>query len=281
MYEAWATLFGTNSLAITAGELQVAPGLGRHQLQVPIQVRPTSELAYGHDFAFSGSLRVGGLTGGGGYIGSFWKTQSRRLNANNIADVFLYVDVDQRQIAEIELRRVGGFNLDVYIDIDADHGAEQTSTQIVGHPVQRERWLSILEQIKYQRTILLELRAPDPQAAPHLTRAINYFADAQRRFLEGHNRQAIECLRQALAAIVNQDPLKEDSVDSLASGLKSARKDESKYEGRFELVRQALKLLTDLGGHPEVDETGPEETRSTIAMVGGLLQWYSALRPPN
>jgi hypothetical protein len=278
MYEAWATMFGTNSLAITAGELQVAPGFGRHQLQIPIKVRPGSEQAYGHDFAFSGSLRVGGLTGGGGYLGSFWKTQPRKLNANSVADVYLFVDVDLNQIAQIERHRVGGFNLDIYLDIDADYGVEHTSTQIIGHPVQRERWLSILEQVKYQRTIILELRAPDPEAAPQFAKSLNFFADAQRRFLEGSNRQAVESLRQSLVSLVNQTSAEDDSVEGFVSGLKAARKDESKYEARFELVRQALKLLTDLGAHPEVDETGPEETRSAIAMVGGLLQWYSITR---
>ena len=46
--ETWAVMFGNNALAITAGEIQVRPGLGRHRLVIPIIVRPTMEAAYGH-----------------------------------------------------------------------------------------------------------------------------------------------------------------------------------------------------------------------------------------
>ena len=137
-------------------------------------------------------------------------------------------------------------------------------------------WLRVFEQIQYQWTVLLELATPNPQSAPHLTKAIDYFANAQRRFLEGQNRSAVGELRQCLDALVNQDPNLEDDLAVLTADMKTARYGGAQFDKRFEFVRRALKLRTDLAAHPEVAETGPSEARASIAMVAGLIQWFMA-----
>jgi hypothetical protein len=274
--ETWAVMFGNNALAITPGELQARPGLGRHRLVVPISVRPTMEAAYGHSLSFSGSVSAGGLRGIGGYLGRIDPTLPRQLHANSLIDEYLHFDVDLRQIAAIESVRDGGFNLNIQLEIVADAGAEHGSANIANHIVGRETWLGILEQIQYQRTLLLELPTPNPQSAPHLSKAINYFANAQRRFLEGENRSAVEELRQCLAALANQDPNLEDDSAVVTADMKTARFGGAQFDERFDLVRRALKLTTDLAAHPEVAETGPAEARAAIAMVAGLLQWATA-----
>ena len=78
MNETWAVMFGTNSVAIKAGELQIRPGLGRHQLVLPVEVRPTTDDAYGHSVAFW-PVSAGGLRGGGGYLGRIDPTAPRQL----------------------------------------------------------------------------------------------------------------------------------------------------------------------------------------------------------
>lgn len=184
MNEAWMTIFGTNSLAISAGELGVRPGLGRHQLLIPIEVRPTDEAAYGHRYSFSGALSATDLGAGTGYLGRFNQTFPRQLAANSMATEYLTVDVDPVQFDVIERRRNGGFSLQLDLEARADEGKDWGSTQILNHPVSREAWLRVLEQAGYQRTILVELPTPDAQSAPHLTTAFEYFANAQRRILE-------------------------------------------------------------------------------------------------
>ncbi|HVX21283.1 MAG TPA: hypothetical protein VHB02_08045 [Acidimicrobiales bacterium] len=276
MNETWAVLFGTNSVAIQAGELQVRPGLGRHQLVIPIQVRPTHESADGHDLSFAGSVSARSLRGAGGYLGRIHPTSPRRIAVNTQLDEYLHVDIDPRQIAVIESYRDGGFALDLQIEIVADSGASHGSATISGHAVSRETWLSLLEQMRYQRTLLLELPAPDNQATPQLAKAVSYFANAQRRFLEGDNRLALEAIRQSLAALANQDPNAEDAAEAVIGELKSLRFGEAQFVERFDLVRRAAKLLSDLAAHPEVAETGPHEVRSAILIAGGLLQWYTA-----
>jgi hypothetical protein len=274
--ETWAVMFGNNTLAITPGEIQARPGLGRHRLVVPISVRPTMEAAYGHTLSFSGTVAANGLRGGGGYLGRIDPTTPRQINPNSLVEEYLYFDIDPRQIATIEDARDGGFTLDIQIEITADAGAEHGSTHISGLPVSRESWLRVLEQIQYQRTMLLELATPNPQSVPHLSKAINCFVNAQRRFLEGENRSAVEELRQCLAALVNQDPNLNDDSAVITADMKTARFGGAQFDERFDLVRRALKLTTDLAAHPEVAETGPTEARASIAMVAGLLQWVTA-----
>lgn len=276
MNEAWITIFGTNAVAVSAGELRVNPGLGRHQLIVPIEVRPTHESAYDHDLSFSGTVQAVGLGGGSGYLGRFHETPPRRLSANSKLDVQMSLDIDPDQIAAIERRRNGAFTLMLQIDVKVVGGTDWGSTQINDHPVSQETWIRILDQVHYQRTILLELPAPDGQTAPHLSKAVAYFSNAQMRLLEGENRLAVEALRQSLAAIVGKEATAdEDTEETMNSALRVSRSGRGKYPDRFEVIRQALKFLADLGAHPESDETGPTEARSAIIMVGGLLQWFA------
>ena len=188
MNEVWAVIFGNNSVAITPGEIQIRPGLGRHQLIVPISVRPTAEAAYGHSLSFDGSIFAGGLRGGGGYVGRINPTSPRILQANSQIDEYLAVDIDPPQISLIEAKRDGGFSLDIQLEISTDVAGAIGSAHISGHPVARETWLRLLEQIQYQRTLIVELPVPSAETAPRLSRAVNYFANSQRRFLEGDNR---------------------------------------------------------------------------------------------
>jgi hypothetical protein len=279
MNETWVIIFGTNALEITAGQLGVRAGLGRHQLVVPIEVRPMDEAAYGHSFSFLGSVSASGLSGGGGYLGSFHETAPQRLSANGKLRQELCADIEPRQIEEIERRREGNFSLELNIEVKAEEGANRATALIQDHAVPREAWIAILEQIKYQRTILLEIRSPDLQAAPHLAKAVGFFNDAQRRLLEGDPRAVVEALRQSLAALVDQDPDDESSAESLNAALKAARVEKGPYFDRYELVRSNLKFLTDLAAHPDSGRTGPVEARSTVTMVAGLLQWYAQIAP--
>ena len=67
--ETWAVLFGTNAVAFSAGPLGVRPGLGRHRLTIPIELRPTADVAHGHSFSIGGWIEATRLAGGGGYLG--------------------------------------------------------------------------------------------------------------------------------------------------------------------------------------------------------------------
>jgi hypothetical protein len=204
-------------------------------------------------------------------------TIPRQLSANGKIDEYLHFDIALNQIAAIEARRDAGFALDVQLDITADAGEKHGSAHLSGVPVGRETWLQLLSQAQYQRTMILELPMPDPTSFPGLATALTFLAQAQQRFMEGENRQAVEAVRQCLAAAVNKDPnVEDDNAAEVGEAMRSARTTGGLYPERFELVRRALKLAADLGAHPEVDESGPKEARALIGMAGAFLQWLSS-----
>lgn len=270
--EAWVTILGTNAIAIEPGEIGVHSGVGVYQMSIQISVRPTDNVAYGKSFSFDGQVDVSGLTGGGGYLARITRTQPQALRSNGKLQASLQFELSAAQVNEIESRRVVGFDLDINVGV-YESGGEYGATQILNYQVSREKWIQILEQINFRKTLLLELAVPDGPTNQNMTKAVNFFGDAQRRFLEGENRQSVECLRQSLAAMVGADPAAEGD-DDVESDMKSARKSEAQYADRIELVRRALKLLTDLAAHPNVDETRPRGARAAITMTAGLLQWY-------
>lgn len=287
MSEQWVTIFGTNSLSVVAGAVTVRPGLGRHQLTIPIEVRATNDAAHGHTYSFVARVEASGLPGGGGYLGTTpTPTPPRELLPLGKINTDLQIDLEAVQVEEIEKLRNGGFSLNLNIDVLADRsdGArEYGNTYLMNHPVTRDQWLTILEQIRYRRTLLLEMDLPDAQTAPALTKAIEYLTAAQHRFLERENRATVESLRQALAALVGADVTQEDDDAAVAAALKGLRSTTNKlggpqYADRFEQVRKALKFLTDLGAHPETAETTPGEARATLLMTSGLIQWYAQRR---
>jgi hypothetical protein len=282
--ETWVVLFGNNSISVEAGQVSVRPGLGRHQLVIPLDIRATRPEAADHNVAVSGQVSATRLEGGGGYLGTAPRTLGMRLYANSKLTQYLLVDLDPGQIDAIERRRSGSFTLNVACEVFATNldgtASETGSGMISDHPVTREDWLTILDQTRYRQTMVVELAVPDAQTVPHLSNALGYLADARRRSLEGEHRLTVESLRQALASIRNMSPDEEDDTEAVMVALKAARNQTQAtavgYRERYELARQALKFLTDLGAHPEVAETTPAEARSALIMVTGILQWFTS-----
>ncbi|MDQ1743919.1 MAG: hypothetical protein QOE23_2258, partial [Pseudonocardiales bacterium] len=102
-----------------------------------------------------------------------------------------------------------------------------------------------------------------------------FFAEAQRHYLEHEWRHTVESLRQALAAVVGRKAEDEDTEDTLRAGIKELRRAAGArnvgYLARYEPVRAALKFLCDLGAHPEAGETSKNDAYAALLMVAGIL----------
>jgi hypothetical protein len=270
--ETWVVLFGNNSLSVEADRVSIRPGLGRHQLVIPLNVRATRSEAADHIIAVSGQVSASGLDGGGGYLGTAPRTLGMRLYANSKLTLYLLLDLDPGQIDAIERRRSGGFTLNVALEVYATNldgtASEIGSGTISDHPVTREDWLTILDQTKYRQTMVVELAVPDAQTVPHLADVLGYLADARRRSLEGEHRLTVESLRQTLASIKNMSPDEEDDTEAVMVALKAARNQTQTttvgYRERYELARQALKFLTDLARKPSIRKTLPLTLASSM-----------------
>lgn len=190
----------------------------------------------------------------------------------------LTLEVSDRQLQLIEENRsAGGIHLEIYLSgyaiQDAQHVPVGESS--ISHQISHSDWISLLQQAGYHRVLLLELEAPDPHAHPDLAEAIDYFAQAQHRYLDGEWRLTVESLRQSLASLVGKkaddEEQEADVQDSIRAARKESRQTSVGYEPRLELVRQAAKFMCDLGAHPEVAETRRHRAYGALVMVGGLL----------
>lgn len=56
--------------------------------------------------------------------------------------------------------------------------------------------------MEYQRTLLIEVAVPDPDAQPELASAVGLLAQAQKHALQGHDRDAVGTLRDVLEEVM-------------------------------------------------------------------------------
>jgi hypothetical protein len=178
----------------------------------------------------------------------------------------LTLDLTDRQLWLIDEKRVGGsvqliITLTGHAIIDNQYVSAQES--ILNHRINQSEWLEIIRQASLKRVILLELEVPDPQVHPKLATALEFYSQAQSRYREGEWRQAVECVRQSLAALVGKNAYKEARDVSVG------------YAPRRELVRRAAKFMADLGAHPEAAETRKPDAYAALMIAGGLLHAFA------
>ena len=96
----------------------------------------------------------------------------------------------------------------------------------VSYAIEQSSWLAMLEQFGYDPVMLLELEAPRATSnkSPNIVKALAYFDDARKNYLEGEWRAAVECLRQSLAALVGKEADEEDAETAVTTGLSHASK---------------------------------------------------------
>jgi hypothetical protein len=150
------------------------------------------------------------------------------------------------------------------------------------HEISQSEWIAMLEGLGYKRLILIELDVTGAPQTAEMTQARRYFDQAQKHYLEGEWRHAVESLRQCLATLVGRQADEEDQEADLQAALKELRNQTHSmnvgYAERLEPVRLALKFLCDLGAHPEVAETTKRDAYGALLMTAGLLQGLGGRR---
>jgi len=192
--------------------------------------------------------------------------------------VQLSLTVSDRQLQLIEENRSSsGIRLDIHLSGHAIQDGQHVPVgeSQISHQISQSDWIGLLEEAGYGRVLLLELGAPDRQAHPDLAEAIDYFAQARLRYLEGEWRLTVESLRHSLASLVGKKADDEEQGTDVQDAFRAVRKESREmhlgYQPRLELVRQAAKFLCDLGAHPEVAETRRHHAYGALVIAGGLL----------
>lgn len=183
----------------------------------------------------------------------------------------LVAELDRSRMEAVEDLRAGG-DLDLAARVQLLVQTEKElfwtrSPEEVVHRVPQSEWVRILEQAGYDRRLLLEIPAPNPEEFPELARAAGLLREAQEALFRGDYRKAVVGSRAALEALT------EVLKDRDQPGWKAFGR-ELDQEGRFRLARAALFHLCSLAAHEGEKPTDwlREDAAAILAMVGAVLR---------
>ena len=139
-------------------------------------------------------------------------------------------------------------------------------------------WVPLLEQMGYQRTLLLEIPVPDADHRPELANAVELLSRSQRLIAEGQYTEAVGMCRDVLEEVTRA--LKdENGPDVPVAGLFEQTRQMNKAD-RLRLLRRAAKVLTHLARHRDEVAAAIEWSRidasSIVTITAALLQELSA-----
>lgn len=281
------TTFGTGSVSTVRGER----GLGFFRLNVTA------------DFIIEPAGNSGGQPGlpqvteliaevrtGGRSIGRFVpmpgylpiRSYSERSNRQSIP---LTCDPDRARVEAIEQLRAGG-HLVTEISINARFEDGNAFSLQESYTVNQGVWIDVLAEMGYQRTLLVEVPMPDPNAQPELADAVALLAQSQGHLMLGHDRDAVGSLRDVLEqvklAFGDDDSIDPDLNRVLFANSRSMTKGE-----RLRVLRRALMLVTHPARHRDQVSVAIDWSRidatQMILMTAAFINEMSApdARPPQ
>jgi len=242
--------FGSGSVTSVRGE----QGLGFFRLQLTIDfvVEPAGSTVSQPDLPqltdLMAEVRVDGRS-----IGRFVPMSPGYLPVRSYpersarASVPLTCDLDRARVEAIEGVRGGGhLPLDININVRFSDGSAASFGE--AYVVNQGVWIEALAQMGYQRTLLVEVPIPDPDAQPELADAVALLAQSQGHLQLGHDRDAVGSLRDVLEqvklAFGDDDTIDPDLNRVLFADSRSMTKGE-----RLRVLRRALMLVTHPARH--------------------------------
>jgi hypothetical protein len=272
--------FGTGSISRLRGEQ--ALGFYRLNMTIDFVVEPAGSATEQDPPALTELVAEARI--GGRFLGRFVPAETGSLplrsypGHSNQSSVTLTCELDRSRVEAIEEARAGGnLQLDVRIQ-----GRFSDGTSFQGdeqHTVNQGVWVEVLAEMGYQRTLLIEVPAPDPHAQPELAKAVDFLAQAQRHLRLGYYRDAVGALRdvldQAKLAFGDDDTIPPDLDRVLFQNSHSMSKAE-----RLRVLRRALKLVTHPARHRDQVSVAIEWSRTDaaqmITMVAAFINEMSA-----
>lgn len=270
--------FGTGTVARLAGE----PGVGffRLTMHIDLVVEPAgTEQERAALTEFEAVARIDGQL-----VGRFTPTVMGYLPISSYPSrihrqtLTLSCDLDRPRIAAIDAVRGGG-NLVFGFSIQARFSDGSSTSVEEGHTVNQGVWIDILKEMGYQHTLLVEVPLPNPATQPELAKAVADLDQAQTHMLNGHDRDAVGSLRDALEqvslAFGDNDQIPPDVENLLFANSRSMTKAE-----RLRVLRRALKLVTHPARHRDQVTVGIDWSRidaaQMITMTAAFINEMSA-----
>jgi hypothetical protein len=270
--------------AIRLSIKQIIPGrgVGVGQLFVEFEAAAAKPGATGLPLWIEGSIRTNNLGQATGFLTRLHAVSAPTTlpDLGGRQSITLEGEIGLSQLQAIESARIANveLNFQLFGHVLKDGLPIPFWGVHIDYVIRQSDWIALLGQIGYKSVLLLEFDQPQIGTTAEIQQAHRYFVEAREHYLKHEWRQTVESLRQSLAAMVGKTADHEDQEVDIKSALKAARNETRStgvdYARRFELVRQALKFATDLGGHPEAAETTKTEAHGALIMTAGLLGWF-------
>jgi hypothetical protein len=282
------TTFGTGSVASVRGER----GLGYFRLNMTLDfvIEPAGSSVGQSDLPQLTELMTEARIGGRS-IGRFIPMVPGYLpvrsypQRSNRASIPLTCELDRARVEAIEGARAGG-HLALDISVNGRFGNGEAFSGSEPYVVNQGVWIEALADMGYQRTLLVEVPMPDPNAQPELADAVALLAEAQGHLQLGHDRDAVGSLRDVLEqvklAFGDDDTIDRDLNRALFDGSRSMTKGE-----RLRVLRRALMLVTHPARHRDQVSVAIDWSRidatQMITMTAAFVNEMSApdARPPQ
>jgi hypothetical protein len=202
---------------------------------------------------------------------------SQRTYASTEYTAFrLFLEPLQVQAVE-ELRNGGGLNWRLQCSYRMKQsGIDTILSDQEDLTIAQGVWVPLLEQMGYQRTLLLEIPIPDARQRPELAQAVALLARSQKLIAEGQYTEAVGMCRDVLEEVSRA--LKDENGDGQVPGLFQNTRQMTKVE-RLQLLRRATKVLTHPARHRDEVAVAIEWSRidalSIATITAALIQELS------
>jgi len=247
-------------------------GLGKHRLRFNLEFE-TNEFAPQTLVitSLSGDLEVCGK--GGGHVGRMHGLgPSLTMSPNNRMSEELILEATKSQLAAIEDSRAGGgLQFVVWLRGNVHHPQGlQPFVEHIHYQVNQSKWLEVLEQLQYARTMLLEVPLPSP-LQDDMTPWFHHLKEAHQALTQGRWREAVGQCRDVLESL--EQAAKAAGEDR--AELPKDRRTWSKSQ-RYCHVQQALLILAHAARHADqvaqAIDWEREDAQTMLLMTASILR---------
>ncbi len=250
----WALLDGTEFAELGIDAVRGAPGVGFYRLmcQVKVSTRPREEdRVVVTDI--EAELWMMGADRKKHCIGVL-DQRGRRIPVETYGyshpmQVGLELELDGTRLEAIERLRLGGkvkFSLDVMGLAHLADGRIVPVRAKLDYEVPQSRWVEILEEMGYRRTMLLEIPMPAREESASLEKVAEHLQSARQHLLNGRFRDAVAACRDVLESLAAELHDEEEMKNVSFARLPGKNKQE-----RLRVLRKALISLAHAAKHSD------------------------------
>ncbi len=196
----------------------------------------------------------------------------------------LALDLPPPGLEAIERVRAGG-ELDVQVTVFGrvwKAGAESENGRDTKHlRVNQSEWASLLAQIGYRDTLLLEVAVLDSETHPDLAEAVDRLREAREEFQRGQYRKTVEACRHVLEALGHELGDGQGNTANLRAMID--RTTELPKDERLMIMRRSAFVMACLAAHSKDLVTirttwDRHDALGMLTVTAGMVHWIAGNR---